>query len=117
MGLWGRAANPAVPPADNSIQSVITFDRGGEWVPLRKPKNTTCDSTARSREEVDAGCSVPNRGRPSPPPRSEPPPGGVGMETLRAGVCWGDAHRVLPHPCRHSRPGWMWLWAAWAAGW
>ena len=23
----------------------------------------------------------------------------------------------MPHPCRHSRPGWMWLWAAWAAGW
>ena len=23
----------------------------------------------------------------------------------------------VPHPCRHSRPGWMWLWAAWAAGW
>ena len=23
----------------------------------------------------------------------------------------------MPHPWRHSRPGWMWLWAAWAAGW
>ena len=23
----------------------------------------------------------------------------------------------VPHPCRHSWPGWMWLWAAWAAGW
>ena len=22
----------------------------------------------------------------------------------------------MPHPWRHSRPGWMWLWAAWAAG-
>ena len=21
------------------------------------------------------------------------------------------------HPWRHSRPGWMWLWAAWSAGW
>uniref|UniRef100_A0A669PYI3 Junctional cadherin complex regulator n=1 Tax=Phasianus colchicus TaxID=9054 RepID=A0A669PYI3_PHACC len=21
----------------------------------------------------------------------------------------------MPHPCRHSRPGWMWLWAAWSA--
>lgn len=42
---------PLLPP-DNSIQSVITFDRGGEWVPLRKPKNTTCDSTARNKEEV-----------------------------------------------------------------
>ena len=23
----------------------------------------------------------------------------------------------MPHPWRHSRPGWMWLWAAWYAGW
>jgi len=23
----------------------------------------------------------------------------------------------MPHPCRHSRPGWMWLWAAWSSGW
>jgi len=23
----------------------------------------------------------------------------------------------MPHPCRHSKPGWMWLWAAWSAGW
>ena len=23
----------------------------------------------------------------------------------------------MPHPRRHSRPGWMWLWAAWSAGW
>jgi len=20
----------------------------------------------------------------------------------------------MPHPWRHSRPGWMWLWAAWS---
>jgi len=24
---------------------------------------------------------------------------------------------MMPHPWRHSRPGWMWLWAAWAGGW
>ncbi|NXK93023.1 SORT protein, partial [Formicarius rufipectus] len=36
---------------DNSIQSVITFDRGGQWVPLRRPYNSTCDSTARSGDE------------------------------------------------------------------
>ena len=23
----------------------------------------------------------------------------------------------MPHPCRHSRPGWMWLWAALSSGW
>ena len=23
----------------------------------------------------------------------------------------------MPHPWRHPRPGWMWLWAAWSGGW
>ena len=23
----------------------------------------------------------------------------------------------MPHPWRHSKPGWMWLWAAWSSGW
>ena len=23
----------------------------------------------------------------------------------------------MPHPWKHSRPGWMWLWAAWSGGW
>jgi len=23
----------------------------------------------------------------------------------------------MPHPWRHSRPGWMCLWAAWSSGW
>ena len=34
-------------------------------------------------------------------------------------TCWNRLQRRLwmPHPCRHSRPGWMWLWAAWAADW
>lgn len=38
--------------SDNSIQSVITFDEGGEWVHLRKPENAKCDSTAKSKEKV-----------------------------------------------------------------
>lgn len=37
---------------DNSIQSVITFDQGGEWMFLRKPENAKCDSTAKNKEEV-----------------------------------------------------------------
>uniref|UniRef100_A0A8C8SGU7 Sortilin n=1 Tax=Pelusios castaneus TaxID=367368 RepID=A0A8C8SGU7_9SAUR len=36
---------------DNSIHSVITFDRGGEWLPLRKPVNAKCDSTAKNKEK------------------------------------------------------------------
>ena len=30
----------------------------------------------------------------------------------------GCPRRVwMPHPWGHSRPGWMWLWAAWSSGW
>jgi len=28
-----------------------------------------------------------------------------------------DSAATDAHPWRHSRPGWMWLWAAWSAGW
>ncbi|MEE6522026.1 hypothetical protein FKM82_020420 [Ascaphus truei] len=44
---------------DHSIHSVITFDQGGEWSPLRKPENTKCDSTARDREQVGHSYSLP----------------------------------------------------------
>ncbi|XP_069731849.1 sortilin isoform X1 [Phaenicophaeus curvirostris] len=61
---------------DNSIQSVITFDRGGEWVPLRKPKNTTCDSTAKSKEEcslhIHASYSISQKLNVPMAPLSEP---------------------------------------------
>uniref|UniRef100_A0A8C0H547 Sortilin 1 n=1 Tax=Chelonoidis abingdonii TaxID=106734 RepID=A0A8C0H547_CHEAB len=36
---------------DRSIQSVITFDQGGEWLPLRMPVNAKCNSTAKNKEE------------------------------------------------------------------
>uniref|UniRef100_A0A7N8X4J6 Sortilin 1b n=1 Tax=Mastacembelus armatus TaxID=205130 RepID=A0A7N8X4J6_9TELE len=32
---------------DKSVQSVVSFDQGGEWVPLRKPANSKCDATAK----------------------------------------------------------------------
>ncbi|XP_056116948.1 sortilin 1b [Rhinichthys klamathensis goyatoka] len=35
---------------DNSVQTVISFDQGGEWVPLKKPENSKCDSTAKDKE-------------------------------------------------------------------
>ncbi|XP_030328861.1 sortilin isoform X1 [Strigops habroptila] len=61
---------------DNSIQSVITFDRGGQWVPLRKPKNTTCDSTARSKDEcslhIHASYSISQKLNVPMAPLSEP---------------------------------------------
>ncbi|XP_065554503.1 sortilin isoform X2 [Lathamus discolor] len=61
---------------DNSIQSVITFDRGGQWVPLRKPKNTSCDSTARSKDEcslhIHASYSISQKLNVPMAPLSEP---------------------------------------------
>lgn len=38
-------------PGD-SVQSVVSFDQGGEWVPLRKPANSKCDATAKDPEKV-----------------------------------------------------------------
>lgn len=38
-------------PGD-SVQSVISFDQGGEWVPLRKPVNSKCDATAKDPAKV-----------------------------------------------------------------
>uniref|UniRef100_A0A672KDL4 Sortilin n=1 Tax=Sinocyclocheilus grahami TaxID=75366 RepID=A0A672KDL4_SINGR len=35
---------------DGSVQTVISFDQGGEWVPLKKPENKKCDSTAKDPE-------------------------------------------------------------------
>ncbi|GCC18459.1 hypothetical protein chiPu_0017944 [Chiloscyllium punctatum] len=34
---------------DNNIRSVITFDSGGEWKPLKKPDNSHCDTTKDSK--------------------------------------------------------------------
>ena len=41
------------------------------------------------------------------------------FSTQRVMTHWTGCPRRLwmPHPWRHSRPGWMWLWAAWSAGW
>ncbi|KAJ4934113.1 hypothetical protein JOQ06_006918 [Pogonophryne albipinna] len=36
---------------DNSVQSVVSFDQGGEWVPLRKPVNSKCDATAKDPDK------------------------------------------------------------------
>lgn len=37
---------------DKSVQSVVSFDQGGEWVPLRKPEDSKCDATAKDPEKV-----------------------------------------------------------------
>ncbi|XP_034028141.1 sortilin-like [Thalassophryne amazonica] len=32
---------------DGSVQSVVSFDQGGEWVPLQTPANSKCNTTGR----------------------------------------------------------------------
>uniref|UniRef100_A0A8C2XTN4 Sortilin n=1 Tax=Cyclopterus lumpus TaxID=8103 RepID=A0A8C2XTN4_CYCLU len=36
---------------DKSVHSVVSFDQGGEWVPLRKPANSKCDATAKDPDK------------------------------------------------------------------
>ncbi|XP_038138888.1 sortilin 1b [Cyprinodon tularosa] len=36
---------------DNSVQSVVSFDQGGEWLPLRKPVNSKCDATSKDPDK------------------------------------------------------------------
>ncbi|XP_036388856.1 sortilin-like [Megalops cyprinoides] len=36
---------------DGSVQTVVTFDQGGEWKPLQKPANSKCDSTAKKQDQ------------------------------------------------------------------
>ena len=72
-------------------------------MPLRKPKNTTCDSTARSPEEV--GLAGGARG--CVPPCVSP----VGV--LPRG-CWGGK-RI--HPAAPPEMLRAWVGSAWGCGW
>lgn len=36
---------------DGAVQSVVSFDQGGEWVPLRRPANSVCDATSKDPSE------------------------------------------------------------------
>ncbi|KAJ8017219.1 hypothetical protein DPEC_G00015530 [Dallia pectoralis] len=38
---------------DESVRSVVTFDQGGEWLPLQKPANSNCESTARDPDKCN----------------------------------------------------------------
>ncbi|XP_069798311.1 sortilin-like [Narcine bancroftii] len=80
---------------DGSVQSVITFDRGGEWQPLRKPENSDCDSTAKNKEEcslhIHASYSISQKLNVPMPPLSEP--NAVGLIIAHGSV--GDAISVM----------------------
>ncbi|KAM4610859.1 sortilin 1b [Polymixia lowei] len=36
---------------DDSVQSVVSFDQGGEWLPLLKPANFKCDATSKDPDK------------------------------------------------------------------
>ncbi|XP_067863642.1 sortilin [Heptranchias perlo] len=80
---------------DGSVQSVITFDRGGEWTPLRKPENSDCDSTAKNKDEcslhIHASYSISQKLNVPMPPLSEP--NAVGLIIAHGSV--GDAISVM----------------------
>ncbi|KAG8451093.1 hypothetical protein GDO86_003386 [Hymenochirus boettgeri] len=81
---------------DNSIQSVITFDQGGEWSPLRKPDKAKCDSTAKDKEQcslhIHAQYSISQKLQVPMPPLSEP--NAVGIVIAHGSV--GGAVSVSP---------------------
>ncbi|KAM4700528.1 sortilin [Discoglossus pictus] len=76
---------------DNSIRSVISFDQGGEWSPLRKPENAKCDSTSIDKEKcslhIHAQYSISQSLQVPMPPLSEP--NAVGIIIAHGSV--GDA--------------------------
>eukprot|EP00062_Callorhinchus_milii_P014248 gi/632963318/ref/XP_007897813.1/ PREDICTED: sortilin [Callorhinchus milii] len=80
---------------DGSVQSVITFDRGGEWKPLRKPEYSDCDSTAKNQDEcslhIHASYSTSQKLNVPMLPLSEP--NAVGILIAHGSV--GDAISVM----------------------
>ncbi|XP_078500882.1 sortilin [Lissotriton helveticus] len=95
---------------DSSIQSVITFDQGGEWSPLRKPERSTCDSTAKNKDEcslhIHASYSISQKVNVPMLPLSEPK--AVGIVIAHGSV--GDAISVLnPDVYISDDGGYTWI--------
>ncbi|NP_001119937.1 sortilin 1b precursor [Danio rerio] len=95
---------------DNSVQTVITFDQGGEWVPLKKPENTKCDSTAKDAEmcslHIHASYSTSMKVNVPMPPLSEP--NAVGLILAHGSV--GDAISMqTPDVYVSDDGGYTWL--------
>ncbi|XP_017273344.1 sortilin 1b [Kryptolebias marmoratus] len=80
---------------DNSVQSVVSFDQGGEWVPLRKPVNTKCDATVLDPDKcslhIHAAYSIAMKLKVPMLPLSEP--NAVGLILAHGSV--GDAISVI----------------------
>ncbi|XP_030077384.1 sortilin isoform X2 [Microcaecilia unicolor] len=95
---------------DNSIQSVISFDQGGEWKPLKKPENSKCESTAKYKEEcslhIHAWYSLSQNPNVPMLPLSEP--SAVGIIIAHGSV--GDAISVMnPDVYISDDGGYTWI--------
>lgn len=95
---------------DNSVKSVVSFDQGGEWVPLLKPANTVCDATSkvpdRCNLHLHASYSIAQRLNVPMPPLSEP--NAVGLILSHGSV--GDAISVMrPDVYVSDDGGYSWI--------
>uniref|UniRef100_A0AAR2KVX5 VPS10 domain-containing protein n=1 Tax=Pygocentrus nattereri TaxID=42514 RepID=A0AAR2KVX5_PYGNA len=95
---------------DGSVQTVVSFDQGGEWVPLKKPENSKCDSTAKDKDacslHIHASYSISMKVNVPVLPLSEP--NAVGLIIAHGSV--GDAISVLtPDVYVSDDGGYTWL--------
>ncbi|XP_008294333.1 sortilin 1b [Stegastes partitus] len=95
---------------DSSVQTVVSFDQGGEWVPLRKPDNSKCDATSRDPDKcslhIHAAYSTAMRLNVPMLPLSEP--NAVGLILAHGSV--GDAISVMkPDVYVSDDGGYTWI--------
>lgn len=95
---------------DNSVQSVVSFDQGGEWVPLQKPANTKCDATSKDPDRcslhLHAAYSTAQRLNVPMLPLSEP--NAVGLILSHGSV--GDAISIMkPDVYVSDDGGYSWI--------
>ncbi|KAM3872372.1 sortilin 1b [Diretmus argenteus] len=95
---------------DGSVQSVVSFDQGGEWLPLQKPANTKCDATAKDPDKcslhIHAAYSTSMRLNVPMLPLTEP--NAVGLILAHGSV--GDAMSVMkPDVYVSDDGGYTWL--------
>ncbi|TDH10634.1 hypothetical protein EPR50_G00077460 [Perca flavescens] len=95
---------------DNSVQSVVSFDQGGEWVPLRKPANSKCDATAKDPDKcslhIHAAYSIAMKLNVPMLPLTEP--NAVGLILAHGSV--GDAISVMkPDVYVSDDGGYTWM--------
>ncbi|KAM8753841.1 sortilin 1b [Acanthopagrus schlegelii] len=95
---------------DSSVQTVVSFDQGGEWVPLRKPADSKCDATAKDPDKcslhIHAAYSTAMRLNVPMLPMTEP--NAVGLILAHGSV--GDAISVMrPDVYVSDDGGYTWI--------